>query len=98
MLQLKVEGIANIVTDTKRLTATWNNIQPNSRKDYITDNSPGSFIKNPEHVEYLEDQNYFTILDITPTKIEYLKLQRPNHIRVLFVKTNDKWNGEFLVP
>tara|TARA_R110000764_G_scaffold4342_6_gene17965 strand:- start:2250 stop:2795 length:546 start_codon:yes stop_codon:yes gene_type:complete len=98
MLQLKVEGIANIVTDTKRLTATWNNIQPNSRKDYITDNSPGSFIKNPDHVEYLEDQNYFTILDITSTKIEYLKLQRPNHIRVLFVKTNNKWNGEFLVP
>ncbi|HDZ03615.1 hypothetical protein LCGC14_0127970 [marine sediment metagenome] len=98
MLQLKVEGTANIVTDTSRLTATWNNVQPNSRKDYITNNSPGSFIKNPDHVEYLEEENYFTILDIMPTKIEYLKLQRPNHIRAKFTKTSENWKGEFLVP
>ena len=98
MLQLKVEGIAQVVTDTNRLNTTWQNIQPNSRKDYITQTSPGSAIKNPDHVEYVENENYFTIIDIIPSKIEYLKLQRPNHIRALFTKSGDKWNGEFLVP
>ncbi|APQ16366.1 pyridoxamine 5'-phosphate oxidase family protein [Maribacter hydrothermalis] len=98
MLQLKVEGTTQIVTDTDRLSTTWQNIQPNSRKDYITETSPGSAIKNPDHVEYIEEENYFAILDIIPTKIEYLKLQRPNHIRALFTKTDDNWNGEFLVP
>ncbi|MEP2239025.1 MAG: pyridoxamine 5'-phosphate oxidase family protein [Maribacter sp.] len=98
MLQLKVEGIAQVVTDTNRLNTTWQNIQPNSRKDYITEHSPGSAIKNPDHVVYIEDKNHFTMIDIIPLKIEYLKLKRPNHIRVLFTKADDKWNGEFLVP
>ena len=98
MLQLKVEGTAQIITNKDRLNTTWQNIQPNSRKDYITQISPGSSIKNPDHVEYIENENYFTIIDIIPSKIEYLKLQRPNHIRALFTKIDDKWNGEFLVP
>ena len=98
MMQLKVEGIAEIVTNTERLKSTWQNIQPNSRKDYITETSPGTAIKNPDHVEYVEDKNHFTIIDIFPTKIEYLKLKRPNHIRALFTKTDDIWKGEFLVP
>ena len=98
LLQLKVEGTAEIVTDNGRLSKTWKNIQPNSRKDYITHTSPGSSLKNPDHVEYVEDENYFTIIDIVPTKIEYLKLQRPNHIRAVFKKDDGDWNGEFLVP
>mgnify|MGYP003635301688 FL=1 len=98
LLQLKVEGTAEIVTDKKRLIETWKNIQPNSRKDYITNTSPGSSLKNPDHVEYVEDENYFTMIDIIPTKIEYLKLKRPKHIRALFEKVNKEWKGEFLVP
>ncbi|WP_405395965.1 pyridoxamine 5'-phosphate oxidase family protein [Maribacter sp. Asnod2-G09] len=98
MLQLKVEGTALIATNKDRTQSTWENIQPNSRKDYITQTSPGSAITNPDHVEYVENENYFTIIDIIPSKIEYLKLQRPNHIRALFTKSGDKWNGKFLVP
>ncbi|WP_282051153.1 pyridoxamine 5'-phosphate oxidase family protein [Maribacter aquivivus] len=98
MLQIKVEGTAQIITNKDRLNTTWQNIQPNSRKDYITQISPGSSIKNPDHVEYIENENYFTIIDIITSKIEYLKLQRPNHIRALFTKIDDKWNGKFLVP
>ncbi|MDF4222426.1 pyridoxamine 5'-phosphate oxidase family protein [Maribacter sp. M208] len=98
MLQLKVEGTAEMVTNLERLKSTWQNIQPNSKKDYITETSPGTTIKNPDHVEYVEDKNYFTIIDIFPTKIEYLKLKRPNHIRALFTKTDNNWKGEFLVP
>ncbi|WP_396633785.1 pyridoxamine 5'-phosphate oxidase family protein [Maribacter sp. R86514] len=98
MLQLKVEGTAQIVTNTERLKTTWQTIQPNSRKDYITQTTPGSLIKNPDNVEYIEEKNYFSIIDITPTKIEYLKLKRPNHIRALFKNEDNSWNGEFLVP
>ncbi|WP_291960710.1 pyridoxamine 5'-phosphate oxidase family protein [Maribacter sp.] len=98
MLQLKVEGTAEMATNLERLKSTWQNIQPNSRKDYITETSPGTTIKNPDHVEYVEDKNYFSIIDIFPTKIEYLKLKRPNHIRALFTKTDNNWKGEFLVP
>ncbi|WP_339656919.1 pyridoxamine 5'-phosphate oxidase family protein [uncultured Maribacter sp.] len=98
LLQLKIEGTAEIVKDNNRLFNTWDNIQPNSRKDYITQTSPGSAISNPDYVEYIEDKNYFTMIDIVPTKIEYLKLQRPKHIRALFKKVNKEWKGKFLVP
>jgi len=98
MLQLKIEGKAMVVTDKNRLTTTWQTIQPNSKKDYITNSSPGSPIKNPDQVEYIEEENYFSIIDVIPTEIEYLKLKRPNHIRALFKKIDNSWNGKFLVP
>ncbi|WP_339840717.1 pyridoxamine 5'-phosphate oxidase family protein [uncultured Maribacter sp.] len=98
LLQLKIDGVAKIISDTERLKKYWNNIQPNNKKDYITNNSPGSNIKNPDQVEYIEDENYFAMIDITPTKIEYLKLQQPNHIRIAFTKSDEVWNGTFLVP
>jgi pyridoxamine 5'-phosphate oxidase len=98
MLQLKIEGKARIVSDEDVLKTYWNGIQPNSRKDYITQQAPGSTLKSPDKVEYLDEGNYFCIVEIEPFKIEYLKLKRPNHLRVRFSKDNDKWDGEFLVP
>lgn len=98
LLQLKIEGLAHIVTDQERLKTYWSGVQPNSRKDYITHMGPGSKIKNPEYIDYLEDANYFAMIDITPIKIEYLRLQRPNHIRVEFTKDQKDWKGIFLVP
>jgi pyridoxamine 5'-phosphate oxidase len=98
LLQLKIEGTAEIVMNPERITSTWNNIPSNNKKDYITHKPPGSSISNPENVEYIEDHHFFTIIDITPSKIEYLKLKRPNHIRAVFTIAGNSWNGEFLVP
>ncbi|MGB3143736.1 MAG: pyridoxamine 5'-phosphate oxidase family protein [Maribacter sp.] len=98
LLQLKIEGKAVIVKDKERLQKYWSGVQPSSRKDYITETTPGTEIDNPDHVEYLEDENFFTMIDIIPEKIEYLKLKRPNHLRVLFTRRNEDWKGSFLVP
>lgn len=98
MLQLKVEGKAKIVRDKEVLKTYWNGIQPNSRKDYITQQPPGSALQSPDAVEYLDEENHFCIIEIEPFKIEYLKLKRPNHLRVRFSKDDDRWDGEFLVP
>ena len=76
----------------------WSGVQPTSRKDYTTSTAPGSLISNPDTVEYLEDKNYFTIIEVTLSKIEYLKLKRPNHLRILFSKEENDWDGQFLVP
>lgn len=98
LLQLKIEGRATLVSDTEELKKYWSGVQPSSRKDYTTTSAPGSPISNPDNVEYLNEKNYFTIVEIDPSKIEYLKLKRPNHLRILFSKVNGEWNGEFLVP
>ena len=98
LLQVQIEGIATIIDDKTKLKDSWNEVQPNSRKDYTTDCAPGSPIDNPDSVSYLEDKNYFCQVEITPLKIEYLKLKRPNHLRIRYSKTNTDWVGEFLVP
>ena len=98
MLQIKVEGLAHIITDESILKKYWSGVQPNSRKDYTTENIPGSKISNPNQVEYLDEENHFCIIEIEPFRIEYLKLKRPNNIRVQFSKSEASWNGEFLVP
>jgi pyridoxine/pyridoxamine 5'-phosphate oxidase len=98
LLQLKVEGLATIVKDGKTLQKYWSGVQPNSRKDYTTSIAPGSTIANPDAVEYLGNENHFCILEIEPFKIEYLKLRRPNHLRIHYSKNSMDWEGEFLVP
>lgn len=98
LLQLKIEGRATLVSDTEELKKYWSGVQPASRKDYTTTSVPGSPISNPDNVEYLDEKNYFTIVEVEPSKIEYLKLNRPNHLRILFTPEDGEWNGVFLVP
>ena len=98
MLQLKVEGVATIVLDATKLKNTWNAIPLKSRKDYITEHAPGSPINNPYNVTYLKNENFFCMVEIVPLKIEYLKLRRPNHLRIQYSKTDSDWQGQFLVP
>lgn len=98
LLQLQIVGVATLVKNKTKLKDSWNGVQPNSRKDYTTDRAPGCPIDNPDNVSYLEDENYFCQVEITPLKIEYLKLRRPNHLRIQYLKLDTDWQGEFLVP
>ena len=93
-----MEGLANIIKDENILKKYWDGVQPNLRKDYTTEDAPGSTISDPDKVEYLNDKNHFCIVEIEPFRIEYLKLKKPNHLRVQYSKTGSNWNAEFLVP
>ncbi len=98
LLQIKVEGLASIISDRALLQKYWSGVQPNSRKDYTANSAPGSSISNPDTVEYLDEDNHFCMVEIEAFRIEYLKLRRPNHLRIRFSKIGGEWNGEFLVP
>ena len=98
MLQIRVEGKAVLITDKEEIATYWHTVQQASRKDYTTDKAPGTPIKNPDEVDYNEEENYFCPVKLVPTSMEYLRLKRPNHLRILFSKTDDDWTGEFLVP
>lgn len=98
LVQLRIEGRATLVSDAEELKKYWSGVQPASRKDYTTTSAPGSPISNPDNVQYLEDKNHFAIVEIEPAKIEYLKLKRPNHLRILFSREDGEWDGAFLVP
>ena len=68
-----------------------------AQKDYTTALPPGTFIKGIDQVEYTTE-NHFRKLVFQATAIEYLKLKRPNHIRMLFENTAEGWTSSFLTP
>jgi pyridoxine/pyridoxamine 5'-phosphate oxidase len=98
LLQVKLEGRAELITDPSLLNSYWKNIPESSRKDYITSLAPSSHLANPDHVSYDENQPNFTAITIIPESIECLQLKRPNHLRILYTKQADEWVGQFLVP
>lgn len=98
LLQVKIEGLASVVTDEDKLKTMWKDIPESNKKDYTTDIAPGSTLKNPDNLEYLNKDHFFCMIEIEPFRIEYLKLKRPNHLRIGFSKNDDMWVSEFLVP
>ncbi|MFT7071239.1 pyridoxamine 5'-phosphate oxidase family protein [Patiriisocius sp. Uisw_017] len=98
LLQIRVVGKAELITDKEQIATYWHTIQESSRKDYTTNRTPGTPIKNPDDVAYKSKENYFCPVKLIPNTIEYLRLKRPNHLRVLFSRMDTDWSGEFLVP
>jgi len=98
LLQIRIEGKAELITDIAEVAKYWHTVQAASRKDYTTKLAPGTPIENPEEVAYTSAENHFCPLKLVPHTLEYLRLQRPNHLRVLFSKIENDWSGEFLVP
>jgi pyridoxine/pyridoxamine 5'-phosphate oxidase len=98
LLQIRIEGKAELITDTAQIASYWHTVQAASRKDYTTALAPGTPIENPDEVGHLLTENYFCPVKLVPQTIEYLRLQRPNHVRILFSKKENDWSGEFLVP
>ncbi len=98
LLQLKIEGLATIIKG-KAIEETYSNGVPErARKDYTTALAPGTPLEDPKVIEYLKKENHFCVVEVTPYRIEYLKLQQPEHLRIRFSKRQELWSGEFLVP
>ncbi|TXE20333.1 pyridoxamine 5'-phosphate oxidase [Psychroserpens burtonensis] len=98
LLQIRVEGTAELITDKAQIATYWHTIQEASKKDYTTNIAPGTPIKNPDDVDYKLEENYFCPVKLIPNTIEYLHLKRPNHLRILFSRTDTDWSGDFLTP
>ncbi len=98
LIQISIRAKAEIITDNSSIKKIWENVPQKSRKEYTTTLAPGEEIRDPELVDFLEEKHFFTAIKLIPDKIEYLKLNRPNHIRVLFKKQNNDWKGTYLVP
>ncbi|UOY05926.1 pyridoxamine 5'-phosphate oxidase family protein [Muricauda sp. SCSIO 64092] len=98
MIQLQVEGKADIKENPEMLRKIWKSIPAKSRKDYTTVLPPGIKIDQPDGIEYLTESDHFCMVEIQPTRIEYLKLKQPYHLRVEFLKMEGEWSGTFLIP
>ncbi|MFH6604884.1 pyridoxamine 5'-phosphate oxidase family protein [Maribacter algicola] len=98
MLQIRIEGLATIINDENILNKHWHNVHKAGQRDYTTKAAPGSILTNPDTLEYLDDTNHFCLISVEPFKIEYLRLKRPNHVRLRYSKKGTSWESDFLVP
>ncbi|WP_108868065.1 pyridoxamine 5'-phosphate oxidase family protein [Aquimarina aquimarini] len=97
-LQISILAKAEIISNNSMLQTIWEQIPQKSRKDYSTQLPPGQEISNPAAIDYLEGAHFFSAIKFTPHHIEYLRLKRPDHIRVAFKKEYNDWNSSYLVP
>ncbi|MEO0570522.1 MAG: pyridoxamine 5'-phosphate oxidase family protein [Bacteroidota bacterium] len=98
MIQVQVEGKAVVMEHPEMLRKLWRSIPDKGKRDYTTALPPGAAIDNPSTLEYLTEDNYFCMVEIQPTRLEYLKLDRPHHIRMEFIKSGEDWDSSFLIP
>ncbi|GAA3509498.1 pyridoxamine 5'-phosphate oxidase family protein [Aquimarina addita] len=98
LLQITMRAKATIVTDPHTLKTMWSQVPVGSRKSYTSELAPGQEIKDPDEIDYLDERHFFSAIQIIPERIEYLRLKRPNHIRVLFKKNKNNWKGNFIAP
>lgn len=98
LMQIRIEGMAKVIRDAATKEKYWKDMSKSSKKEYTSATAPGTAIATLGKIEYLEDHDHFCVVEITPFKIEYLKLQRPPHIRVRYSWEVDRWEGELIVP
>jgi len=98
LMQIRIEGMAKVIHDNEMKEKYWSGIEESARKEYKTSAAPGTSLASPERIDYLDDEDHFCIIEITPFKIEYLQLKKPNHIRVRYSWERDRWEGEYIVP
>lgn len=98
LLQLRIEGLAIRERDDEVLKDHWSRMDGNGKRDYMSASAPGTEIANPERIEYLDQDAFFSVVYILPFKVEYLRLKQPNHLRVRFSKRESGWKSDYLVP
>jgi hypothetical protein len=98
LIQLRIEGIARINNDQFQIQKSWEQVGIEARKDFITKEAPGSTIDDPDSLEFLEEGDYFSIVEIDPFRIEYLKLKKNGHTKIKYSKNENGWSSEYLVP
>ncbi len=97
--QIRIDGRLQPITEVGEVKRLFSKVSSKAIKDYTTQLPPGSPIKNPDLVEYVErSENHFYPLLLVPHSIELLQLKRPNHLRALYTKEENKWQGQWLVP
>ncbi|NNK74540.1 MAG: pyridoxamine 5'-phosphate oxidase family protein [Maribacter sp.] len=98
LIQLRIEGVARINTDQFQIQKTWDQVDTEARKDFITKEAPGSILEDPNALEFLEEGDYFSIVEIDPFRIEYLKLKKDGHTKIKYSRIDNGWSSEYLVP
>jgi len=97
--QIRVEGFAHLVNDPEILKKHWNALPKNAQKAYAAEGIPGTEIEGPDYISYIDDPQFFSIIKVTPLKIDYIQLNKLSKVRIFYSLEDDgKWEGSYLIP
>lgn len=94
-IQLSCKGYVEEYDDSSIQTSSW---ESRVLRDYTTKLPPGTHIDQDHEVDYDDEKVHFMTYQIHLTSIEYLKLSRDGHVRLLLTKNEDSWTKQRLVP
>ncbi|WP_103070726.1 pyridoxamine 5'-phosphate oxidase family protein [Aquimarina sediminis] len=94
-LQVSLLAKAEIITNDKILQSMWRQVPKKLKKEYTSQVLLEKETKNTASIDYLERKHSFSVITLSPYHIEYLRLKRPDHTRVLFKKENNSWRSTY---
>ena len=101
-LQVQLYGHADIENKTKKTKGIWNNLNNFSKKNYLSELSPGEKINSLDNLKYNADNEEafynFSLINFKVSKLECLQLSEIKNIRVEFVYTESSDKKTYLVP
>lgn len=99
-LQLRMEGLAEPVSDVSRLAQHWQQARASTQALFRHGRLPGEAISSPcavyeTHVEGFEN---FALVVVHLRKIEWLDLSQNIHQRARFILQDEHWQAGWLAP
>ena len=101
-LQVQLYGNANIENKTEKTKGIWNSLNNFSKKNYLSELSPGEKINSLDDLKYNADNEEafynFSLIKFKVSKLECLQLSDIKNIRVEFFYTEGSDKKYYLVP
>ena len=101
-LQVQLYGYANIENKTEKTKDIWHSLKSFSKKNYLSELSPGEKINSLDDLKYNADNEEafynFSLIYFKVSKLECLQLSEIKNIRVEFVYTESSDKKHYMVP
>ena len=101
-LQVQLYGYAYIENKTEKTKGIWNSLNNFSKKNYLSELSPGEKINSLENLKYNTDNEEafynLSLIYFKVSKLECLQLSDIKNIRVEFVYTESSNKKYYIVP
>ena len=103
LLQIRLEGRAQICTNDAERRAIWNAARPHTLILYRTPFAPGTPLDAPAAGHAGEpngDDGYanFCVIRVVLDKLEHLDISPDGHQRAVFRRNGDDWRGGWIAP
>jgi hypothetical protein len=100
MLQMRVSGKVTIHQGDALTEKLWSTLPEYGRGDYLSRQPPGEQIAHPgdSWLNQALGGQYFTVIEILITEIDWLKLSAQGHKRALLTWDDDTYSARWLAP